>query len=72
MPVTLLEKPAGQTWSEGEVSALRERCMVEIEQLRAKPHRLAVMNKPLSEPISTVLQGVEFTMKEVEYRDRWS
>ena len=70
--VTLLEKPAGQTWSQTEVNALINRSTVEIEQLGAKPNRLAIMNKPLNEPIADVLKGSTFTTREVDYRDRWS
>jgi hypothetical protein len=68
--VTLLEKMNG-TWSEAEVSAL-VRVSVEIERLRAKPGRLAAMNKPLSGcSFQDALGHADFTTREVDYRDRW-
>jgi hypothetical protein len=70
--VILLEKKEGQTWSQAEVTALVNRSTVEIEQLPGKPHRLAVMNKPLGESIEKVLASSTFTTREVDYRDRWS
>jgi hypothetical protein len=69
--VLLLEKPENQTWSQNEVDMLMNRSRVEIERLGAKPHRLGVMSKPVGEPIAVVLEGIQFTTREVDYRDRW-
>ncbi len=70
--VILLEKPEGQSWTEQEVNALTNRSMVEVERLRAKPHRLTVMNRPLGKPIAEVLTNTSFTQREVDYRNRWA
>jgi hypothetical protein len=70
MKVTLLEKATG-TWSQEEVSAIVAEG-TEVEQLRAKPLRLAVMNKPLSgKPFQQILGHGDFTTREVDYHQRW-
>lgn len=68
--VTILEKPLGQTWSREEVNAIVN-AMAEIEQMRAMPNRIVVMNKPLNGTIAAALGHSDYTSREVDYRDRW-
>jgi len=72
--VTLLEKADGGIWTPEEVSVIRTLGDdVEVESLRSKPNRLVVISKPTKEgTFQGVLGHSDFTVREVDYRDRWS
>jgi hypothetical protein len=71
MKVTLLEKPIGKVWAPAQVNMLVE-AGLEVERLGDMPHRICLPHPPTRRPLKDIIAGIDCTMRDVDYRDRWS
>ncbi len=66
------KRTQGETWSDAEVSLLREKCNVETEQMGSKAHRLVICNKSTTgKTFAQAFGHSNFTSSEVDYGNRW-
>ena len=74
MTVTIIEKNDG-AWTQGEISAIRRACGVEVQTHETMPRRLALVPIPVRGPFDSLEEAIghdDFLQKEVEYDKRWA
>jgi len=74
MIVKIIEKNDGD-WSQGEISAIRRACGVEVQTLETMPRRLALVPLPVRGPFDSLEEAIGhdgFVLKEVKYNERWA